>query len=58
MECKKCNEKVVKCKDCNENFKSDDDVCCVKTDLFGDGKNVLYRHICKKCALEITGVPK
>ena len=50
MKCNKCNKEVDKCKDCDSDFNSADDICCVKTDFFGNGKNVYYRHICKKCA--------
>jgi hypothetical protein len=53
MKCKKCNTKVEKCKDCNNDFQSIEDICCCTTDFFGDGKSVSIRHICVKCAKEI-----
>ena len=52
--CKKCNNEVDnRCSDCKKEFKSVDDIACVKTDFFGDGKSVHYRHICIKCAKKL-----
>jgi hypothetical protein len=33
MKCKKCNTKVEKCNDCNNDFQSIKDICCCKTDF-------------------------
>ena len=47
--CDKCKKEVIKCDYCDNDFKSDDEIGCVKTDFFGDGKKVYYNHMCRKC---------
>ena len=55
MKCKICKEKVKVCYDCGKQFKDENDIGCVNTDFFGDGKTVINRHICRDCFKRITG---
>lgn len=51
--CKKCNSEVIRCVSCDKYFDSEKDIACVKTDFFGDGTSVFYKHLCIKCAKEL-----